>query len=268
MGARITTGVLLSLALAACARPVGPSGNWRTVDLYGVGVHLQYPELLRPNAARVNSAIQRWIGDSCTKSPMVRDTYLRHDKYRDARACVSALSRVCAAQEGGYSYSPTSCQATITVTVKMHTAGFLVLALESYGLRLSGLMGTPHPGWDYEFLNLDTRTGHVLSLGELVNLNPPHPTDLEREIVGSLRAQFHIPANRTLKQAGFDTEYPPIAKRVEVTPDGLIFVYKKYELKFPVGTRPRIMVPYSALSALIPATSPLRRLLPASGVVH
>lgn len=272
MRVRLLICIALLLAIVACAHHVSPSSGWRSADLYGMNVRMKYPVMLGPNASRLNPLIEHWIGDSCGKSPMLRHTIWQREKYRDARACVAALSRICAARTGGagvsFTGSPPQCQAIITVNIGMYRAGLLSLQMQSYGSSYNHVIGTPYQSWDTEYLNLDTRAAHVLILGNLVNLSLPDATALEQAIIHALRAKFHIPVNQTLKQAGFDTNYPPIAKRVEVLPTGLMFFYNRYEVKFPVGARPRVMVPYSEISGLIPSTSPLRRLLRTSGTVR
>jgi len=265
----IRVAVLLFPAFGCCAAPITDSVRLSTKNLYGIGVHLQYPAVIGVDAARLNPLIERWVGAECSQSPMIRNTNLRHDTYLDAKACVTALSRQCAAWQAASGRSVLAlspCQAEITVAVKTETADLLVMELSSYGSTDYGTVLPAHPGSDTEYLNLDIRTGRALGVGDLLKF--PYQAALQSMILRSLRAEFHIPANEKLTQAGFDNDYPPIPRRVEVLSKGLLFAYQSSELTFPAGAPPKVLVSYTALSSLIPENGPLSRFLDSSGQRH
>jgi hypothetical protein len=260
---RAVSGLLVLVFAYTVARAAG-SIAWRTQTLYGVGVQMRYPVVLGTEAARLNPVIERWMGASCRRSPMIRNTNLGHTTYRDARACVLALSKRCAAWQGasGPSLLATApCQAKITATIELNKEGLLALELDSYGSTNYNAMAVARPGWDIEYLNLDVRTGRALGLSDLLNLSSRNAAALERAVQGSLRAALRIPSSETLMQAGFSANRPPIASKVEVLGQGLLFRYGPTELRFPVGAAPQVVVPYEALSRLMRHGGALARLV-------
>jgi len=150
------------------------------------------------------------------------------------------------------------CQAEIAANVELDRAGLLVIGLYNFGSIEHGFLAVPNESSNIKYLNLDTATGRALGLRDL--LKPSYTAALQRMIAGSLRAQFHVAADKTLKQAGFLTNDPPIPPEVEVLPDGLRLSYRVGEITGSSVAPPDVMVSYEELSSLIPKDSPLRRL--------
>ena len=231
---------------------------------------MHYPVVIGADATRLNPAIERWIGGHCARSPILRNSYLRRETYHNARDCLTALSERCAALEqgSGAGLPANPCQAEVTARVRTDTAGLLVVELESYGSTNYDFLAIPHQGWAVDYLNLDIRSGRTLGLSDLLKLGPLDVAALERLIIRALHTQFHIPADRTLTQAGFDTDQPPIPSRVAVLPAGLLFVYQPSELRFPTGAQSSVLVPYPLLSTMILENGPLSRLWRAPAPIH
>ena len=270
MSTRIRAIVALVLAFGCCTAGAADSVLWRSESLYGVSVQLHYPVVIGADATRLNPAIELWIGGECARSPILRNSYLRRETYHNARDCLTALSERCAALEqgSGEGLPANPCQAEVTARVRTDAAALLVIELDSYGSTNYDFLAIPHQGWAVDYLNLDIRSGRTLGLSDLLKLGPLHLAALERLIIRALHTQFHIPADRTLTQAGFDTDQPPIPSSVAVLPSGLLFVYRPSELKFPTGARASVLLPYPQLSSIIRENGPLSRLWRAPAPIH
>jgi hypothetical protein len=270
MSTRVRAIVALVLAFGSCIAGAADSVLWRSESLYGVNVQMHYPVVIGAGATRLNPAIERWIGGNCARSPILRNSYLRRKTYHNARDCLTALSERCAALEqgSGAGLAANPCQAEVTARVRTDVAGLLVIELDSYGSTNYDFLAIPHQGWAVDYLNLDIRSGRTLGLSDLLKLGPPYVADLERLTIRALHTQFHIPANRTLRQAGFDTDQPPLPSTVAVLPSGLLIVYRPSELRFPTGARSSVVLPYPQLSGMIRENGPLSRLWRVPAPIH
>ena len=158
------------------------------------------------------------------------------------------------------------CQAEITAKAELNTAGMLVISLYNFGFAARGFLGIPNESGYTEYLNLHIATGRILGLGDL--LKPSYSAVLQRMIVRSLRAQSHVAGSETLTQAGFLTNAPPIPAAMEILREGLKFSYRAGEITGRSVAPPNVVVSYKELASLIPADSPLQRLLDTPPDLH
>lgn len=260
---------LLVTVCGWCAAQPAGSISLRTENLHGVDVHIQYPVVVGAEAAALNLIIQRWIGSNCNESPVLADTYMARMTYRGPKDCLTALSSECAALQAGagrVALAMGPCQAEIIAKPELDTDGLLVMSLYNFGFAARGFLGIPNESERTEYLNLDTATGRILSLSDL--LKPSYRAPLQRMIVRSLRAQSHVADSKALTQAGFLTNDPPIPVTMEILRAGLKFSYRAGEITGRSVAPPNVMVSYEELSSLIPADSPLRHLLDRSTNLH
>lgn len=260
---------LLVTVCGWCAAQPAGSISLRTENLHGVDVHIQYPVVVGAEATALNLIIQRWIGGSCNESPVIRNTYMARMTYRGPKDCLTALSRECAALQTGaasVALAMGPCEAQITAKPELDTDGLLVISLFNFGFAARGFLGIPNESEHTEYLNLDIATGRILNLSDL--LKPSYRAPLQRMIVRSLRAQSHVAGGEPLTQAGFLTNDPPIPATMEILRAGLKFSYRAGEITTGRSAPPNVVVSYEELSSLIPADSPLRRLLDRSMNLH
>lgn len=266
---RIVGALLLASVYSWCvAQPAG-SIRLRTEDLYGVGVHIQYPLVVGSDAAALNLDIQRWIGARCNESPVIKNTYMSRTTYHGAKDCLAALSKECAAlraESGSTLLAMGPCQAEIAAKVELDTAGLLVISLYNFGSTEHGFLATPNETASVEYLNLDITTARALGLRDL--LKPSYAAPLQRMIASSLRAQSHLAAGETLTKAGFLTDDPPIPSAIEILPEGIQFSYHPGEITGGSAVPPRVLLSYTQLSGLIREDGPLHRLVYSATDVH
>lgn len=265
----IVGGFLLASVCGWCAAQPAGSISLRTENLYGVGVHIQYPVVVGTDAAALNLVIQRRIGSSCNESPVIRNTYMSRTTYPGAKDCLAALSKECAAlqaESGSTLLAMGPCQAEIAAKVELDTAGLLVIGLYNFGSTEHGFLAAPNESASVEYLNLDIATARALGLRDL--LKPSYAAALQRMIVSSLRAQSHVAAGETLTEAGFLTDDPPIPSAIEILPEGIRFSYPAGEITAGSVAPPRVLVSYTQLSSLIREDGPLHRLVHSDTNVH
>lgn len=256
MSARITAAVLLSLVFGCCAARAADSVPWHIQTLSGVDVHVQYPVVAGPDAARLNPLIQRWLWRNCQESPVLAGEPAGSKNHKSPKDCVADLSKVCAAMEAEparYFHGPTRCAATIGAGVAMDAAGLLVI-----GMNSSAYTGGAHGSWTIAYLNLDLHTGRALDLDDL--LKTPYADALQRLIVKAIRRDWKIPSGEPLTQGGFNTDDPFIPDTVEIEPRGLDFVWQLYDIAPYAGGTPDVLVSYADLASLIRKHGPLARL--------
>lgn len=262
-------GLLLASVCGWCVAQPPSSIRLRTVNLYGVGVHIQYPLVIGTGAAALNLDIQHWIGGRCNESPVIKNTYMRRTTYEGAKDCLAAMSKECAAlqsQSGSNLLAVGPCQAEIAAKVELDTAGLLVIGLYNFGSIERGFLAAPNESASVEYLNLDIATARALGLRDL--LKPSYTAALQRMIAASLRAQSHVAASETLAEAGFLTDDPPIPSVFEILSEGIRFSYHAGEITAGSVAPPSVLVSYTQLSSVIREDGPLCRLVHSGTNVH
>lgn len=221
--------------------------NWRSDDDYA---KLSYPFISGEDAARLNPIIQRWVGSHC---PISAENAPQPDS---AAACVTAFSNACAALKHEYDDAgarPFGCTLDANTEIKLDAAGLLGIAYTTYSYT-----GGAHGSTVVSYLNLDLASGRVLTLKDLLDISDT--AHLSGEIERAVRANRHIPATQSLKQAGFFEDTLPIPDTVLALPQGLLFTYQSYDVAPYASGLPQGLVPYSALGSMIRTEGVLPRL--------
>ncbi len=222
--------------------------SWRGGDDYA---KVTYPVVVGGvDAARLNPVIQRWIGARC---PIPAENAPQPSS---AAACVAAFSTACATLKHKYEDAgaqPFGCTLDANTEIKLDAAGLLGVAYTTYSYT-----GGAHGSTVVSYLNLDLASGRVLTLKDF--LNAPDAARLSSALESAVRANRHIPADQSLKQAGFFVDRLPVPDTVLALPRGLLFTYQSYDVAPYVLGQPHGLVPYSALNGMIRAEGVLLRL--------
>lgn len=259
--------LLLAALLAACqpappTEPIVPEGakiGLRSLTLREAR-HSQPPvegEELRAELVVIETAesglnqrIDRWLGESCPLDP---DSPARAET---ADGCIKLWLAQCQrqAQALAGSGTPARCSYRGETKVLLNRDFLLSLALESYA-DTGGAHGMPAIG----YLNIDRRTGKLLTLADLVQIPPG---TLQTLLEKHLRLAMNLPPQASLKAAGFFEDRLPPTDNVGLDAEGLRFTYGAYEVAPYVMGLPNVRLPYAELAPHFTTDSPLRRLLP------
>ena len=121
-----------------------------------------------------------------------------------------------------------------------------VITLAFYSFDYSG---GAHGNYSTELFSFDKRTNKRLQLSDV--LAPSGVAALPALLSKAARAQFKVPANQTLEQAGMFKNNIPVTKNFWVDNAGLGFWYQPYEIgPYSFGEIP-LFIPLAQLSAYI-----------------
>lgn len=213
---------------------------WRADDDYA---KLDFPFVGGPAGQRLNPIIQRWIGARCPGLPGSAAPPA------DAAACVAAFSSACAALKHDYGADTGTfgCTLDATTEIRLDAAGLLGAIYTTYSYT-----GGAHGSTVVSYLNLDLASGRVFTLEDL--LDTRDTARLSGAIERAIRAERHIPAGRSLEQAGFFTNTLPLPGEVLALPQGLLFTYQSYDVAPYSEGQPHGLVAYTELDGMIRAT--------------
>jgi Protein of unknown function (DUF3298) len=100
------------------------------------------------------------------------------------------------------------------------------ITISFYGFSISG--GAAHGGWSTDLYSFDKRNSKQLQLSDVVT--PAGISALPGLLSKAARAQFKVPANQGLEQAGLTKNIIPVTKNFWVDNAGLGFWYQPYEI--------------------------------------
>jgi hypothetical protein len=131
-----------------------------------------------------------------------------------------------------------------SLMVLSESKSVITLAFYSYGYS-----GGAHGNYSTELFSFDKRTNKRLQLADV--LTPAGISVLPQLLSKAARAQFGIPANQTLEQAGLFKNSIPVTQNFWVDNAGLGFWYQPYEIgPFAFGEIP-LFIPLAQVSAYI-----------------
>ncbi len=116
-------------------------------------------------------------------------------------------------------------------------------------------LGAAHPFGSYATINFDQRTGYVLELADLFEINSPY-----LDTIAAYCKQELTKRDMLFFEEGVEPTYENY-QRWNLTPDGLLISFDPYQVA-PYAAGPQeVLIPYSELTTLIDPAGPLPRLI-------
>ncbi|HAI76303.1 MAG TPA: hypothetical protein DCM08_08640 [Microscillaceae bacterium] len=139
-------------------------------------------------------------------------------------------------------------------TCLLNTPELLVLSRFSY-IYAAGAHGT----YGTDFLNLDVKTGQVISLEQL--FKPDFEKLLAVAIEKAIRKSFQIPTGQRLAEYGFWTDQLPLPDAFGLTREGLRVIYGLYNIAPYAMGEIDVTVSYQEIKALLRKKTVIDKLL-------